>query len=353
MTTRGRILPLAAVLLAGCVRLTPETPAPRLVRSASAVRAGGAGTAPAPLVIEVALIPEPGEPSCPEAPAGHGAYFDEVRDCMRIGAAAVRVQPIAPSGAAYDRSLANYRDVVRGVLRAAPDAILDLDLAGAPDDAAAWARCNKRIELGTGRSPRDPFTPASGADPMEEMRRIISRGGHLRVGLRQSRAWPHKGRPTNLDYLRQAVSIAHSLRRPVATPAEARGILGLAPLAPLYAAPSAGRVRAGGRFSLDAIAGPLPAAVRGYAVVVDPSGRKYSITKRGRLAPGVAPFVREPEGIRVLFYKTLVDTVIDPRTRPGAYTIHLALVPLHSVARAETALAIATETVTVEEDGSP
>ena len=83
-------------------------------------------------------------------------------------------------------------------------------------------------------------------------------------------------------------------------------------------------------------------------MIIAPDGKKYSLTKRGRITSGVIPFISDPDGIRLPVYKTLVDAVIDPATHPGIYTIHLALIPLHSIARAETALAVATEKVTVE-----
>ena len=341
----------AAALLYACAR-AENNPQPRLVKMPKSAPAKHAKRGPAPLIIEVALVPEPGSAPCAEAPTRPRDYFGEVGECLRIGATVVRVQPLAPEsgpeGCRYDRSLANYREVVKGVLQAAPAVILDVDLAGATTEVIEWARCNGRIELCAAQGRRTLFSPAGGKAPIEAMRKIIREGGHLRLGLRESRAWPYKGNPVNLDYLRQAVSIARALKRPIATPAEARKMLGLKPLAPLYAAPSGRKVRAGEKFSLDAIAQPLPAAVKGYAVIIAPDGKKYSLTKRGRITSGVIPFISDPDGIRLPVYKTLVDAVIDPATHPGIYTIHLALIPLHSNARAETALAVATEKVTVE-----
>lgn len=351
----------AVVLLCVCAHadVGPIGPPPRRVKGPKAAPVRTPKEAPlkivargGPLIIEVALVPEPGSDPCDEAPAIPGDYFREVADCLKIGASIVRVQPLAPDsgpeGCRYDRSLANYREIVKGVLQAAPGIILDVDLERAPREVIEWARCNGRIELCAPRGRRTLLTPASGRAPLEAMRKIIAAGGHLRLGLRESRGWPHKGNPTNLDYLRQAVSMAHALRRPIATPEQARRMLGLKPLAPLYVVPSGKTIRAGEKFSLDAIAQPLPAAVRGYAIVVAPDGKKYSLREKGRLLPGVGPFISDPEGIKILFYTTLVDTVLNPATHPGVYTIHFALVPLHSIARAETALAIATETVTIE-----
>lgn len=355
MTSAATALAAAILCAAASADVGPSAPPPRRARAPKAppaeepVRIAARG---GPLIIEVALVPEPGSAPCAEAPARPADYYAEVGDCLKIGASMVRVQPLAPDSGPeecrYDRGLANYREVVKGVLKAAPSIVLDVDLDGAPKDVVEWARCNGRIELCAPRGRRTLMTPVGGRTPIETMRAIIAGGGHLRLGLRETRAWPYKGKPVNLDYLRQAVSIARSMKRPIATPDQARGMLGLKPLAPLYAAPSAEKVRAGERFSLDAIAQPMPAAVKGYAVFIAPDGRKYSLTKKGRLLPGVFPFISDPEGIKFVFYRTVIDTVLNPAMQRGEYTIHFALVPLHALARAETALAIATTTVTVE-----
>ncbi len=304
-----------------------------------------------PLIIEVALIPEPGSGPCGEAPAGQREYFEEAGDCLRIGASMIRLQPIAPGGGPgghrYDRGLANYREVVRGVLQAAPAIILDVDLDGAAHEAVEWARRNGRIELCAPRGRRTLLTPVGGGSPIDTMRRVIAGGGHIRIGLRETRAWPYRGRPTNLDYLRQAVSIARSMNRPIATPEQARRMLGLKPLAPLYAVPSAESVVAGERFFLDVVAQPTASAVKGYAVVVAPDGKKYSVTGKGRVVPGVVPFSVDPEGIRHVCCRTVIDTTVTPAMPGGGYTIYLALVPLRSPARAGNALAAAKAEVTV------
>lgn len=342
---------LAAVALAGCMRLSPEIhPRPASVREPSAAHEAPRDLPP--LVIEVALVPEPGSPPCGEAPAAPRDYFEEVRECAQLGAAVVRVQPLAPDsgpgGVRYDRSLRNYREIVRGVLVAAPNIVLDVDLEGAPPEVVEWARCNGRIEICAARGRRTLLTPAGGEAPLEEMRKIIRGGGHLRLGLRESRAWPHKGRPLNLDYLRQAVSMARAAGRPIASPALARKMFGLKPLAHLYAAPSARVVKAGKRFSLDAVAQPFPEAVKGYAVIIAPDGKRHSLTKRGLLSRRIVPFIVSPKGIRIAYCRTLVDALIHPATRRGDYTIVLALVRLRSAPRLATALAVATEKVTVE-----
>lgn len=342
---------LAVAVSGGCIRYTPEVRT-RPAGTPGPVAAQEAPHALPPLVIEVALVPEPGSPPCLEAPAAPADYLEEVRDCVRIGAAAVRVQPLAPNSGAgrarYDRSLSNYRRIVAGVLLAAPDVVIDLDLEGAPPDAAEWARCNGRIEIRDGGGARALLLPAGGEAPLEEMRRIIAGGGHLRLGLRESRGWPYRGRPGNPDYLRMAVSMARAMGRPIAAPAEAREMLGLKPLARLYAVPGARALKAGERFSLDVVAQPLREAVKGYVVFVAPDGRRYSLAKKGGLVRGVAPFISDPKGIRIPFCRTLFDAPLHPATRPGDYTVVAALVPLRSVARLSTAIAVATEKVTVD-----
>ena len=342
---------LAAAVFGGCMRYAPEVRT-RPPKTAIPASARESRRLPPPLVIEVALVPEPGSPPCPEAPAAPTDYLEEVRDCVRIGAAAVRVQPLASDSGAgrprYDRSLANYRRIVAGVLLAAPDVVIDLDLEGAPPDAAGWARCNGRIEILDEGGARARLLPAGGEAPLEKMRKIIAGGGHLRIGLRESRGWPYRRRPGNLDYLRRAVSMARAMGRPVATPAEAREMLGLKPLTRLYAVPGARTVKAGERFSLDVIAQPLREAVKGYVVFVAPDGKRYSLAKGGRVARGVAPFISDPKGIRIPFCRTVFDASIHPATRQGDYTVVAALVPPDSAARLSTALAVAIEKVTVE-----
>ncbi|MGK2913120.1 MAG: 3-keto-5-aminohexanoate cleavage protein [Porticoccaceae bacterium] len=56
---------------------------------------------------------------------------------------------------------------------------------------------------------------------------IIAAGGHVSIGLGD---WPYRemGRPTNADVVAAVVKLARSLGREVATPAEARRILGVA-----------------------------------------------------------------------------------------------------------------------------
>lgn len=58
------------------------------------------------------------------------------------------------------------------------------------------------------------------------MRRVAELGGHLKVGL-ESHFDPER-KPTNLELLAEAKEIARSAGRPVATPAQASAILGLA-----------------------------------------------------------------------------------------------------------------------------
>lgn len=57
------------------------------------------------------------------------------------------------------------------------------------------------------------------------MRRAIELGGHLKVGLEMHYDSVHK--PTNLELLKQAQQIAREVGRPIATPDQAKEILGL------------------------------------------------------------------------------------------------------------------------------
>jgi 3-keto-5-aminohexanoate cleavage enzyme len=56
-------------------------------------------------------------------------------------------------------------------------------------------------------------------------RHVIERGGHLRIGLED---YVGPDQPTNLDLVNAAVALCKELGRPVATPAQARAILGIA-----------------------------------------------------------------------------------------------------------------------------
>lgn len=79
-----------------------------------------------------------------------------------------------------------------------------------PDDASIhWTVCNH------------------GGNLLPLAREIIAAGGHVSIGLGD---WAHleMGRPTNADVVAAVVKLAHSLGREVATPAEARRILGIA-----------------------------------------------------------------------------------------------------------------------------
>ena len=78
-----------------------------------------------------------------------------------------------------------------------------------------------------------------------------------------------------------------------------------------------------------------------------PDGKKYSVTGKGRVVPGVVPFSVDPEGIRHVCCRTVIDTTVTPAMPGGGYTIYLALVPLRSPARAGNALAAAMAGVTV------
>lgn len=56
-------------------------------------------------------------------------------------------------------------------------------------------------------------------------RHALERGGHLRIGLED---YGGPDMPTNLQLLEAAITLCSEVGRPVATPAEARGILGMA-----------------------------------------------------------------------------------------------------------------------------
>ena len=106
-----------------------------------------------PLIIEVALIPEPGSGPCGEAPAGQREYFEEAGDCLRIGASMIRLQPIAPGGGPgghrYDRGLANYREVVRGCCRRPPRS----------SSTSIWTALPMRPSNGRGATAVSSFAP--------------------------------------------------------------------------------------------------------------------------------------------------------------------------------------------------
>ena len=57
----------------------------------------------------------------------------------------------------------------------------------------------------------------------------IVRGGHVAIGIGDW-AYPHLGAPTNAELVREVVALARLAGREVATPAEARAMLGLPPL---------------------------------------------------------------------------------------------------------------------------
>jgi hypothetical protein len=306
----------------------------------------------APLIIEVALLPEAGEEPCPDAPMGREGYLEEIHTCYELGASMVWLQALAsdssPDDYRFDYSLQNYRALLKDVIRTAPDIVIDLDIEEAGEDVERWVRCNKRIELDSGREEDNPVTVAVGTSPLSTMRQVIAGGGHLRLGLHDSRAWPYKGKPTNLDYLRQAISMARSLGRPLATPAHARTVLGLPPLKAVYAVPSSLRVKGGDRFFLDAIAGPIDRPFRGYAMMVTPSGVKFSITKKGKPVQGIRPFMGSGEGMRRPYVGTLLDMVVGKRTPPGTYAVYLGLFPPRTQPRPRDAIAIDTALITVE-----
>lgn len=351
MKLRMRISSIPILLLpaiCGCLAAAPP-PVPRLVSPAE--RAGiPAGEAAQPLVVEVALLPEPGTQKDTLAPMTRAAYLDEIRECREHGASVVRLQPLAedssPGDYRFDRSPGNYRSLVCEVLRECPDIIIDLDLEGAGGEVEEWVRHNRRIELDSGREEANPVTVAVGDAPLEMMRRVIAEGGHLRLGLSDSRAWPYKGRPTNLDYLRQAVSMAREARRPLATPKEARRIMGMEPLRKVYVVPGAAVVKPGEEFTLDAIVGPLDQPFRAYAVIVNPSGEKYSLRKGAKPVRGVQPF-RGGRGIKGTRCERLIRTVIKPGTPPGTYRAYLGLFPRRAPARPQAAIDMAAIDITV------
>ncbi|MDD5557096.1 MAG: 3-keto-5-aminohexanoate cleavage protein [bacterium] len=337
----------AAAVACGCaapasppIHPPPASPVPQAARRPSGP----------PLIIEVALLPLPGSEPCPEAPATRRAYIDEIRDCAEIGASIVRLQPLAadssPDSYRFDTALGNYRALLKETLEAAPDLIVDLDLDGAGDDVEEWARLNARVELDSNREEANPVTVAMGDAPLDALRRIIAEGGHVRLGLRDSRAWPHRGRPTTLDYLRQAIHMARDAGRPIAPPAEARAIIGLPPPRDLSVAPSASAVSAGDRFFIDAIAAPHPRPFAAYAVVVAPSGAVFSFTGRRRPVAGIAPLLRSRGTVR-LNVMTVAEAAVGPGTPPGTYTIHVGLLPPRGPARLRDAAALATARVEV------
>jgi 3-keto-5-aminohexanoate cleavage enzyme len=55
----------------------------------------------------------------------------------------------------------------------------------------------------------------------------LERGGHISIGLGDY-AYPELGQPTNAQLVARVAQIAREVGREVATPREARGILGLA-----------------------------------------------------------------------------------------------------------------------------
>lgn len=63
----------------------------------------------------------------------------------------------------------------------------------------------------------------------------IARGGHVAIGIGDY-AYPHLGAPTNAELVAEVVGLARLAGREVATPAEARQMLGLQPLAAAGAA---------------------------------------------------------------------------------------------------------------------
>ena len=321
------------LVVCGCVSIDPQVtraPAGGVTRR-TAQKAARKGP---PLIIEVALLPEPGGAISRETPARRKEYLEEIKTCAQIGASMVRLQPIAaessPADYHFDRDVNNYRALLREVLAAAPDLIIDCDLGGAGKEVEEWVRCNKRIEFDSTREEDNPVTVAVGQQAMGIIRETISRGGHLRLGLHDSSGWPYKRKPTNLDYLRQSISMARAAQRPIATPEEARKILGLPPLANIYAAPSSARVTRGSPFSLDAIVGPVDGPFKAYAVIVTPSGQELSFTKRRKLAPGISPFIVRRRGLKSVWCETLTETMIKPRISPGVYKIYLGLFPLYA-----------------------
>ena len=55
-------------------------------------------------------------------------------------------------------------------------------------------------------------------------RLAIERGGHVRIGLED---YCGEAAPSNLELLAEAVALCHEVGRPIATPGQARAILGL------------------------------------------------------------------------------------------------------------------------------
>jgi len=344
-------LPLLFPLLCGCVSVAPPA---RIAPAGVAARRAEQEIRriSLPLIIEVALLPEPGRAVPREAPARRREYVEEIKTCAQIGAAIVRLQPIAAESSTddyrFDRSVNNYRALLRDLLAVAPDIIIDCDLGKAGEEVEELVRCNKRIELDSTREEDNPVTVAVGEPAMGIMREAISGGGHLRLGLHDSSAWPYGGAPTNLDYLRQAISMARAAQRPLATPAQARKILGLPPLTTIYAAPSSERVTRGSAFFLDAIVGPIAGPFNAYVVIVTPSGKKLSFVKGGKLVRGIAPFTSRRRGMEGVFCETVAETVIKPGVAPGIYGIHLALFRPHEQPLPRRALVMAMAEVTVQ-----
>jgi len=336
-------------LLAGCAAHTPQV----VERTGAAVNSTPPRPAYTgePLIIEVALLPEPGPVPCPGAPVRRSDYISEISECCALGASVVRVQPIAADSASgnyhYDRSLSNYRSIMAEVLRAAPEAVIDLDIAGAGEDVREWVRNNARVELCATGTEEGLLEPAGGAYPLAVMRRVISNGRNLRLGLHESHAWPYKGRATNLDYLRQAISMAHEAGRPISTQSEAREFLQLQPLRHLYVVLSSDKVRRGGAFFIEAIASPIEEPFKAYAVIVTPRGRKYSITKKGKLVRGFSPFAGG-KGMKSPACKTLIEAVVPRNAAAGAYAVYSAIFSSRAPLRPWAALEMAETTLTVE-----
>lgn len=325
---------LPLLLWCGCISHNPQVAAPAEQVNVQAPRP--AQSAREPLVIEAVLLPDPGGPACPEAPMRRAGYINEIRECYELGASVIRVQPLAadsgPGNYRFDRSLSNYRSLVCEVLGAAPEAVIDLDLEGAGEDVREWVKNNERIEIDSGRQAAGAFEAAGGKAPLLAMRRIIAGDTHLRLGLGESRAWPHKGSATNLDYLRQAISLARKAGRPVATPLEARGLLDLPPPQALYLVPSRTTVKRGQTFSLDAIVGPLDQPFKAYAVIITPRGGRRSISKKGKIVRRVVPFAggRELKGVAC---KALIDMVLDKKLPPGEFKMYLGIFSPRDVVR--------------------
>ena len=344
------ILPLFIIPLVGCA-FTPETVAPPSPRVVTEPLPRKEKPTKPPLIIEVVLLPEPGGPPCSEAPASRSEYVSEIKECCEIGASMVRLQPLAGDSSRgsyrFDRSLENYRALFKEILQAVPAAIIDLDIHDAPEEVSEWAGCNARIECTSAREKTIPLISASGEFPLQAMKRAIASGGHVRLGLHESLSWPYKGKPTNLDYLRQAVSMAKTAGRPVATPEEARGILKLRPLSRAYAVPSSRSVKKGDSFMLEALAGPLAQPFTAYAILQTPTGVTYSLTKKGKPYKGIRPFLVSYSGMKKVSIVTLVDTVIAPGMPPGKYAITLGLFPRHIQPVPRHAISLATTEVTV------